>query len=139
MATLPSNIGTLQKILQEADAQLRDIEYSPFSSQAFSKLKEEIGKYIIQLISESIRISRHHQADIVSATHVEQASDRLVSSTGGRFFRHLGTIGGILLGASLSNMLSMTVIAQYSILSTLVSASLGIIGSFMIALHIAKD
>jgi hypothetical protein len=36
-------------------------------------------------------------------------------------------------------MLTMTVAGQYSSLGVLLSAGLGIVGAFMIALHIAKD
>jgi histone H3/H4 len=139
MTDIPPSRNPLQRIIQEADNQLQDIEPSPFSPSAFSVLKEKISEYIVQLVSESIKISKRHQADTVSATHVERASEYLVSSTSRRFFRHLGTVGGILLGASLSNILSITVSGQYSAAGILVSAGLGIIGAFMIALHIAKD
>lgn len=139
MANSPPDRETLLKILEEAIAQLQDIEYCPFSFPAFQVLKEKISKYIVHLVEESERISRYHQTDIVSATHVEWASERLIPSKSRRFFKHLGTLGGILLGVSLSSMLSMIEIAQYSTVGTFVSASLGIIGSFMVALHIAKD
>lgn len=139
MANIPPDRNPLQRIIQQADAQLQDIEPAPFSPSAFSVLKEKISEYIVQLVSESIKVSKRHQADTASAAHVERASEYLVSSTSRRFFRHLGTVGGILLGASLSNILLMTVAGQYSTVGTLVSAGLGIIGAFMIALHIAKD
>ncbi len=135
--TQPEN--PLQSIINQAESELSGIDTSPFSHAAFSILKAKIAQYLSELIAESIKISKRHQADTVSAAHVERASDYLVSSTTRRFFRHLGTVGGILLGASLSNILAMTVSAQYSTLGTLVSAGLGIIGAFLIALHIAKD
>jgi formate-dependent nitrite reductase membrane component NrfD len=70
---------------------------------------------------------------------VEQASEYLVSSSSKKFFRHLGTLGGILLGAAISNLLAMTIANQYTAAGTILSASFGIVGAFMIALHIAKD
>lgn len=129
----------IQAIINQAESELAGIDASPFSHAAFSILKAKISQYIGELTTEAIKVSKRHQADTVSAAHVERASDYLVSSTTRRFFRHLGTVGGILLGASLSNILAMTVSGQYSTLGTLVSAGLGIIGAFLIALHIAKD
>lgn len=139
MADLSQNKESLQRVIEEADAQLQHVESSPFSPSAFSVLKEKISEHIAQLVSEAIKISKRHQADTVSAAHVERASEYLVTSTSRRFFRHLGTVGGIFLGASLSNILAMTVADQYSTMGTLVSVGLGIIGAFLIALHIAKD
>ena len=135
----PSNIESLERVIQEADAQLQDVDPSPFSSSAFSVLKDKISEYISQLVSESIKVSKRHQADTVSAAHVERASEYLVTTTSRRFFRHLGTIGGIFLGASLSNILTMTTIELYSAVNIVISLTFGIVGAFMIALHMAKD
>ena len=129
----------LQKAINEAEQELTNIDTSPFSLSAFDFLKTKIGEYIAQLISESIKISKRHQADTVSANHVQRASEYLFASTSKRIFRHLGTVGGILLGASLSNLLSMTGTGQYTTPGILISSGLGIIGSFLIAIHIAKD
>lgn len=136
---MPPDTNLLQKIIRQADTQLQDIDASPFSPSAFSVLKGKISEYIVQLVSESLKVSKRHQADSISAAHVERASEYLISSTTRRFLRHLGTVGGVLLGASLSNILVMTAAEQYSTSNILVSAGLGIAGAFMIALHIAKD
>jgi hypothetical protein len=114
-------------------------ETSPFSSAAFAILKTNISEYVTELVSESIKVSKRHRADTVSAAHVERAAEYLVSSTSRRIYRHLGTVGGIFLGAALSNMLAMTLVGQYTGVGTILSGSLGIVGAFMIALHIAKD
>jgi hypothetical protein len=135
---VPSN-KTVDDVIQHASSELQTVDSSPFSPHAFSVLKWKISEYISDLVNESIKVSKRYQADTVSAAHVERASEYLVSSTSRRLFRHLGTMGGIFLGAALSNILAMTVAGQYSALSTLISIGLGIIGAFMIALHIAKD
>jgi hypothetical protein len=70
---------------------------------------------------------------------VEQASDFLVTSSSRRWFRHMGTVGEILLGASLSNSLSMTTGNRYSATGVVVSALLAVIGAFGVALHIGKE
>jgi hypothetical protein len=128
-----------QTVVQEAENQLQETDSSPFSAPAFSALKEKIGQHITELVNESVKVSKRHRADTVSAAHVERASEYLVTSTSRRIYRHLGTLGGILLGAALSNILAMTLAGQYTGGGTIVSASLGIVGAFMIALHIAKD
>lgn len=122
-----------------AEAQLSARDSSPFSPPAFSALKGKISEYVVELVNESIRVSKRHVADTVSAAHVERAAEYLVSSTSRRIYRHLGTVGGILLGAALSNILAITLAGQYTGGGTIVSAVLGIAGAFMIALHIAKD
>jgi len=133
---------TINKDIEKAHAiefQLPNFNQSPFSSAACNILKTKIEQYIKDLINESVKVSKRHQADIVSVAHVKQASDFLVSSTSRRIYRHLGTVGGVLLGATLSNILTMTLSSQYTGGGTILSITLGIIGAFMIALQIAKD
>lgn len=126
-------------IIEQAENQLQVTDPSPFSPAAFRTLKEKIAQHVTELVNGSVKVSKRHRADGVSASHVERASDYLVTSTSRRFYRHLGTVGGILLGAALSNILAMTLAGNYTGGGTIVSASLGIVGAFMIALHIAKD
>ena len=132
-------VKTIQTIVDQAENKLQTADSSPFSPPAFRTLKEKIAQHINELINESVKVSNRHRADTVSAAHVERASEYLVTSTSRRVYRHLGTVGGILLGAALSNILAMTIAGQYTGGGTIVSASLGIVGAFMIALHIAKD
>ena len=139
MPDLSDSNKIVEDIIQHANAQLQAIPASPFSPNAFTVLKEKIAQHIAELVTESIKVSRRYRSDTVSAAHVERASEYLVTSSSRRLFRHLGTVGGIFLGAALSNFLAMTVAGQYSATSTLVSAALGIVGAFMVALHIAKD
>lgn len=125
--------------VQQAEEQIQSLDSSPFSNPAFKILKEKIGTYVIDLVNESVKVSKRHQADTVSLKHVERASDYLITNTSRRIYRHLGTIGGTLMGASLSNLLAMTLVSQYTGSGTIISSILGIIGAFMIALHIAKE
>jgi len=129
----------VQAVIRQAETDLNGLDGSPFSPPAFATLKAKISEYVVELVNESIKVSKRHVADTVSAAHVERAAEYLVSSTSRRFYRHLGTVGGILLGAALSNILTMTLAGQYTGAGTIVSAALGITGAFMIALHIAKD
>ena len=98
--------------------QLQTIDPSLFSSRAVSRLKENIDDFTSDLVSESIKVSKRYRSDTVSAAHVEKACDYLVANTSRRLFRHLGTVGGILLGAALSNVLTMTAAESYTTVNT---------------------
>ena len=110
-----------------------------FSKNAKDVLRRKIRDYISQLISDSIKLSKRERADTVSAIHVEQASSNMKYYPTKRFFRHLGILGGIPLGACLSTLMTMISSDRYSAAAVFISAVLGIIGAFMVALHIAKD
>ena len=96
------------EVLSSALRRLDGADPGPFSPQAFRILKLKISAYVRSLIVESAKISRRSRADVISAAHVEQASDYLVTTSSRRWIRHVGTVGGIFLGASLSNFLAMT-------------------------------
>lgn len=129
---------SINKEIIKADIEIDDT--SPFSPAAYARLREKIVEHITQLVAESVKVSKRHQSDTVSAAHIERASEYLVSSSTRRIFKHLGTVGGILLGAAVYTFLSMATSArQFSIQGTLISATLGIVGAFLVALHMAKD
>ena len=142
MATPAVPRPSIEKTIQAAYVELQSVESHPFSTPAFSMLKDKISEYIVQLIMESIQVSKRHRADTVSAAHVEQASDDLASGVSRRFFRYVGAGGGILLGISLAPFLSVSAPStppQYSSPSMVVSAVLALLGTFMIAFHIARE
>jgi histone H3/H4 len=129
----------IQEIRQMADNAINQIDQTTFSPSAFVILKDKIGEYIENLINESIKTSRRHQADTVSSKHVEHAAEYLVALTSRKFFRHIGTIGGIVAGASSSNILSMVGSNSFTSLGVLVSVVFLVAGVFMITLHIGKE
>lgn len=139
MANQSNNSPVVSKVMQDAEIEIKTFDSSPFSSQGFSTLKEKISEYIAQLITESIKVSKRHRADTVSVAHVERADEYIVASSNRRIFRHLGTVGGILLGAALSNSLSMATSAQISKVGFLIAVGFGIVGASLVALHIAKE
>ncbi|NNJ84100.1 MAG: hypothetical protein HKP13_04060 [Gammaproteobacteria bacterium] len=140
MSDLLNSEETAQSVVQQAEGQLlQSADPSSFSPSAFTTLETRIGQYISELVSESIKVSKRHQADTVSAAHVERANEYLVTNTSRRIYRHLGTVGGVLLGAALSHIPTMSSAGRYTSEETVLSAALGIVGAFMIALHMAKD
>lgn len=140
MTNLPDKTQpSLQKVIELANAELQNADQTPFSPNAFERLKEQIGAYSVELITESVKRARRHQAEGVSSSDVEHASQYLVSSTRHRVYRHAGTFGGLLLGTALSNMLSMITTNQFGLNGIIITFSLTLIGTFLIAVHIVKD
>lgn len=133
----PETQQGLNSAIEEADALLNNIEPSPFSAQAYGCLRDKITSYIGQLISESVKISKRHKADLVSQNHIERASDNLVSKKRGRLNYLIGTLGGIFLGATVSNIFGMLVLNQiYTTSGIVITISTGILGAFMIAINL---
>ena len=133
---------SIEKTIQAAYVELQSVESHPFSGSAFGVLKDKISEYIVQLIMESIQVSKRHRADTVSAAHVEQASDDLASGVSRRFFRYVGAGGGILVGISVAPFLAISTTGapvQYNIPGMIVSGALALLGTFMIAFHIARE
>lgn len=106
---------------------------------AIAVLKRKISDYIVELAEESARIAARHRADAVSAAHVEDAASYLLVSRSRRLYRHLGTVGGLLFGAALSTVLAMLTTNQLSPVGVVTSSGVGMLGAFLVALHIAKD
>ena len=129
----------LQEVIDRVNSELQTTNRTPFSEQAFEQLKEQIGAYAVELINESVKKAKRHQAEGVSSSDVQQASQYLVASTSHRIYRHAGTFGGLLLGTALSNTLSMITTNQYGLTGIIITFMLTLIGTFLIAVHIVKD
>ena len=136
---VPAQATELARIIQHVDDQLKNVNPAPFSPSAFRALEDQISRYIADLIGEAVREAKRRQLDTVSETHVERAADYLVSSSTRKIFRHVGTLGGVLLGAAVSNLLSMATTSNVTFASVALTTALGVIGAFAIALHIARD
>ena len=132
-------IAKVEGIALRAEEYLEGVDPSPFSRPAFSVLKGRISQYVKDLVGESLKIRDLDRADSVSVKHVELASVHMTLQAGRKIYKHCGTVGGIFLGASLSNLLSMMSSSQYSSGSILITVFLGIAGASLITLNIAKD
>ena len=111
----------------------------PFSAHAYNVLAAKVEEYISDLATESALIARRSSADIISATHVQRAAEHISRATRGRFYRHVGTVGGIMLGGALSNLLSMTLENRYGAAGILITTGFAIIGTALVAAHIVND
>jgi hypothetical protein len=136
---LESGVDDLESGFANDVDRIAAAERPPFSVPAYEVLRSRIAEYILDLVAESARLARRSRADDISATHVQRAAEHLTSSTRGRYYRHLGTVGGIMLGGALSNILSMTLENKYAAAGILITTGIAIIGAALVAFHIAND
>ena len=132
------NKDILLNIIQEVDKKLEGCNCSPFSADAFSILKEKIYQYISELMLESINISKRYHSDTISKNYIEKASLYLYSSKSGKFFKNIGMVGGILLGVSVSNIISTLALDSISTGEIILPVILGFAGIFMVTLSMVK-
>ncbi len=111
----------------------------PFSPAAFERLRGKIKESATQIIAESIKVSKRYQADAVSVSDVEQASRYLVAASSHKFYKHLGTFGGLACGAGLSNAQAIVTTNQFNATGVILSVVLSVVGAFSVALHAAKE
>lgn len=97
----------LDEIIERAHAELKKAESTPFSEPALEEFRKQAGAYTVELINESVKRAKRHQAEGVSSSDVRHASQYLVSSTSHRIYRHAGMLGGVFFGTALSQVMSM--------------------------------
>lgn len=133
------SVDPLSSLSAQARQQLADVSHTPFSPEGFSAVQDQIDRYIGDLILESVRIMDRRQADTVSRRYVQQASENLVATSRRRLFTLVGTVGGILLGASVTTYLDIIRTGSPTTSEVIVAAVLGIVGVFMTALQFARE
>jgi histone H3/H4 len=128
-----------QTVIDRASRELQNVANIPFSEQALKELEEQFSGYAVELINESVKKAKRHRAESVSSADVQQAGQYLVTSTSHRIYRHVGALGGLLCGAALSSIVSIITTNQYGLKGVVVTFVLTFVGSFFIAIHMAKD
>lgn len=139
-----SNIQTrpqpnLDEVIERINAEFKKAESTPFSDHAFEEFQEQVGAYGVELVSESIKRAKRHQAEGVSSSDVRHASQYLVSSPSHKIYQHAGTLGGVLFGAALSQFLSIISAKQYGLDSIIIIFALTLMGTSLITVHMVKD
>lgn len=117
----------------------RELDIAPFTDDAFKMLLKVIDELIGDIVDEAGRSARRSRSEVISKGHLEGAVAYLVLSRSRRLARHIGTIGGILLGGSLSNILSMAQANAFPPLGTFSSLLVGLVGMSLVAFHVARD
>jgi len=129
----------VSRTFSEAKHGLANTGPKPFSPQAFEALEHTIDWFSQELAEQSIKVSKRHRADNVAESHVETAAGYLLGNAPSRIFRHLGTIGGVLLGAALSSLLTLITTNVFTPFSVGLIVVLAIIGAFLMAVHMARE
>ena len=117
---------------------LRRVSQEKFSAFAQVALEKCVLKFLNILITLSIAQAKRQKGDLVSSTNVEFANRGLLAIGPGHFSKLLGTLGGILLGPVLPNILEIIGSGDVSAVKHMISTLLGIIGAFMIAISWRK-
>jgi hypothetical protein len=132
----------IQEIHEASTEGLSHIDASEhsFSPKAFDALKIYIATYIEDLVKESIKESKRNQTDTVSRSHVDRASQYLVTGSGKRNAKIAGTFGGILFGAGVGQLLALgTATPVFPLIPTIIAVLLTICGAILVGYHLAKD
>lgn len=133
-------MNEIEKILKDVDYTIQNVGQRQFTKEAFKQFKESVGVYISSLFVESQKTAKRHKADNISASHVESATKYLVKNSESKISRLWGILGGTLLGAAVSNLLSMTVLGQqFNTTGLVTTIILGIVGSFLVGINIMKE
>ena len=111
----------------------------PLSSDALAALKARLDQYQDELVSESRRIARRHQADVVSPAYVRQARDHLGTGTRHRTAALAGSLGWAMLGAALPAMFNLGSSAPAAPSQHLWSNVIGMVGAILITVQFLRD
>ena len=129
----------LEEVIEHVNAELKNASSTPFSQQAFTEFTAQIKNYAVDLIAESVKRAKRHQAEGVSSSDVRHASQYLVSNTSHRIYRHAGTLAGLLLGTAFSNTAAIITTSQYGQSGVILTFVLALVGTTFITIHMIKD
>jgi len=129
----------LEEVTEHVYAELENARNTPFSERALEEVKARIKSYSAELIAESVKRAKRHQAEGVSSSDVRHASQYLVSNASHRIYRHAGTLAGLLVGAALSNIVAIVTTNQYGQSGVILTFVLSVVGTALITIHMIKD
>jgi hypothetical protein len=130
----------IDQIVNTSNNEIESLENSPFTKKGFSEYRNNISEYIEDLFQESLKISKRNRTELISASHVKTASFYLIKKSKSRTRNLYNSIGGLLLGVTISNLVSIVALnLQYNKLGLVVIVFLGIIGSFLLSLGTIKN
>ncbi len=129
----------LQQIIETTVQALRNASETPFTPRAFDSLRDEITEYSVLLISEAVKVAKRHQSETVSSTHVAHASEYLIFSSSRSFYRHMGALGGLLIGVAGSTFGSMFSTNQFTPNGVALTFIAALLGGVLTTVHVVKD
>jgi hypothetical protein len=135
----PEASSELERIIETAAVELRQIHPGLFSPEGFQRLTQRINEFVGDLTVESVKVAKRHRADSVSPAYVDQANEHLVSGKPSRWRRIVGGIGGIVLGSGLGVSATMVQSGQYTTRGFVLSMVCIIFGMPAFVVHILKE
>lgn len=130
----------IEKIINEIETTHINNDEKTFSQKGFDNFKAKVTEFIASLYNESLKTTIRHKSDVISENHVELASTYLIKIGASKFSKFSGIIGGTFLGGTISNIFALLgTNQQLTQNSIVVNSVLGIIGGFLVAIHIMND
>jgi len=127
----------LKNLLSQTNEKLQQEEDKLFTAKAFELLKNKIADYIADLVIESKRNSNRLKDEAIMISHVEKASNYLTSKKRGVGNQLLGTIGGVFLGATMSNILGLVINeGDVTITGLILVTVFAVTGTFMVSISL---
>lgn len=123
----------------EANQAFSAMPHVPFSESGADMLQAKVDAYRGELVREAGRIAKYHQADVVSAGDIERANENVLAEPRRKIYRHLGTLGGIMLGVAGSNLMNIITAQSYTMLGLLLTFVLGVLGTLLLGIHFARE
>lgn len=91
------------------------------------------------VVAESPRIARRHQADVISPAYVRQAGEHLGTRSRRRVAALAGSLGWAAMGSALPSLLDLTAGKPMAPPQAVVSAGLGMLGAFLVAVQFLRE
>lgn len=112
---------------------------SLLSNKALIYLNSKVASYFVELVRESIKLSRKEDSDNVSKIHIFQAARKITMGRTKKIYEYFGTIGGIIIGALISILLSLLQSGSTKTSFLIAIIILSIIGITLIVIKFTKS
>ena len=109
-----------------------------FNDDARRRYEMEVSSFAADLRRQSLVHKRSHGGDNVSSRNVISAAHFLRSHRSSGFLRHLGAIGGVLIGLGIQALASMISDGVYTTGGVLWGAGTAVVGAALLVWHVTR-
>ena len=128
-----------QEVHDDVKVELDRVKRLPFSPAGFTVLIRRVSDYVYALAGSANQICRSSNCDMISAANIDEAAKMLNTPRVRRLYRVLGISGGLFLGVSLTNLLSMGLGSGFTTNETLLYIGMAILGTIMVCIDLVTD
>lgn len=132
----------VDRIVARSRESLADLDVQPtLTDQGLRRLQRSIEEYIRDVVTFSGRISLRRDNDgVITSADVGQAERFLVGSRGSTLSDQMGTIGGVLLGGGLGNLVNVVATdSSLTAVSVILTLVLCVVGVALMAYQITRS